>query len=108
MIGFYSRVNTYSCSRSKVIEDGGSRRAGAYFDLVDDVEGVLITGVREDDAIKGVGQAVRCGLALKGIMKVCMRLGDARDVAAENNPAGDGDEDECQNLDNTNRVGEPV
>jgi len=86
----------------------GDDERDAHLHLVDDVEGIFVARVREDDAIQRVGQAIGCCLALESIRKVGVGLRDPRDVAAKHHQAGDGDEDEGQNFDDADAVGEPV
>lgn len=78
-------------------------------DLVDDVEGVLEAGVREDDLVHGVRRAVGGRYrAREGVGEVERRVRHARGVPAQHDEARDADEDEGQDLDQPDAVGEPV
>lgn len=46
-------------------------------DLIDDVERVLIAGIRKDDLDKTVGHAVASRLAFESIAEVCIRVLDS-------------------------------
>ena len=60
--------------------------------LVDDIEGVLVAGVRENDVDQRVGQvAPVVGRALEGIAIVNSRVRDTRDATAQHDEASDGD-----------------
>lgn len=76
-------------------------------DLVDNVKGIGVARVREDNLVQGVGQTVCGGGAFKRLDKVDVRISDAR-VTTENNQARDGDKRERDHLDDTDGVGEVV
>lgn len=90
--------------------DGGVLPQGGngVLNLIDEVEGVGVARVREDDADQRVGQvvAVLSG-AVKGIAEVSVGVGNAVDIAAEDDETGDTDEDEGDDLEGTNNVGRP-
>jgi hypothetical protein len=74
-----------------------------YLHLVDNIKGILITSIREDDLDQGVRKPVGCGVAFERVPKVGLRICHSC-IAAKNNQPGDGDENQCQNLDDTDGV----
>ena len=53
------------------------QRRTTYLDLIDDVERVLIAGIRKDDLDKTVGHAVASRLALESVAEVRIRVLDS-------------------------------
>jgi hypothetical protein len=47
-------------------------------------------------------------VAFEGVNEIRVRVRDARQIAAQHDEAGDGDEDERENLDGADGVGDPV
>lgn len=77
-------------------------------DLVDDVEGVGEAAEREDDADQRGGQVVPVGGgALERVVKVGAGVWYPGYVAAEDDQAGDADEDEGEHLEDAEYVDGP-
>lgn len=53
------------------------QRRTTYLDFIDDVERVLIAGIREDDLDKTVGHAIAGRLALESVAEVRIRVLDS-------------------------------
>lgn len=77
-------------------------------DLVDHVKRIGVARVGEDDVDQGRGQVVAVVRgALERVAEVGGRVGDVVEVATEDDEAGDGDEDEGDDLDGADDIGGP-
>ncbi len=84
-------------------------RCRANLDFVCNVEGVVVTPVREDNSIQGVGQAVCRGVfsTLKRVPEVCFRVFDFC-MTTQNHETGNDDEDEKSGFDDADGVGQVI
>lgn len=78
-----------------------------YLDFIHDVESILIASIREDNLHKGIRCSVRSNVSFERVFKVGVRVLDSG-VAAQHDQAGDGDEDESEELDDSDAIREPV
>jgi hypothetical protein len=82
-------------------------RCTTYLNFIHNIEGILISGIGEDNLDQSVCHPVGCCFAFKGIPEVGMRISHPG-MAAKDNETSDGNEDQCQNLDDSDSIGEPI
>lgn len=82
------------------------QRLDGVLHLIDNIEGIGITCVREDDAVKGIGQTVW----LRGAVEVLESISEVPcgvfhpGVAAETDQTGNANEDEGQDFDGADGI----
>ncbi len=77
--------------------------------LVCNVKGIVVTSVREDDSVQGIGQTVHRGVfsPLKWVPEVRFGIFDFC-TASQNHKTGNDDEEEKSDFDGTDCVGQII
>lgn len=83
-------------------------RRDRVLNLADDIEGIGVARVAEEDAHEGICQSVAVvRRTCECIVEIMARVIDAGHVAAEHHKPSDADEDEGDDLEGAEKVGKP-